>query len=177
MSTRPRLLTVTYWLLRAAMVFCGLAGVASLIGLAATPVIASNLDPDHFGIPAVIEGMERADVLAYAAYILAVTALSFALFFLVFRAATAIVKSAAEGDPFVAENATRLARIGWFLLAVQAIGVATGLIYGITPTRMREVHMNLGVSPAGLLAILLIFVLARIFRRDAEMRADLEGTV
>ena len=45
------------------------------------------------------------------------------------------------------------------------------------PKALHEVYLGFGPSPAGLLAILVIFVLARIFRHGAEMRADLEGTV
>ena len=46
------------------------------------------------------------------------------------------------------------------------------------PEKIRE-HVSGGfdVSPVGILAALLIFVLAQIFRRGSEMRAELEGTV
>ena len=71
----------------------------------------------------------------------------------------------------------RLRRVGWLLLGVQALGVATMVVYGFLPKALHEVYLGFGPSPAGLLAILVLFVLARIFRHGAEMRADLEGTV
>lgn len=175
-KTSP-LFSTTWWLLRAAMALCALTVLAMAIGLVAVPVIASNLDPNHFGIPAMIEGMSRGAVLAFAAFVLVTGAITFALLTLMFEATAAIVRTALDGDPFVAENAARLRRVGWLLLAVQALGVATMVVYGFLPKALHEIYLGLGPSPAGLLAILVIFVLARIFRHGAEMRADLEGTV
>ncbi len=34
-----------------------------------------------------------------------------------------------------------------------------------------------GISGNGLLLMLILFILARVFRKGAEMRAELEGTV
>jgi hypothetical protein len=46
------------------------------------------------------------------------------------------------------------------------------------PEKVSE-HVSVGFdfSPVGVLAALMIFVLAQIFRHGAEMRAELEGTV
>ena len=177
MPTTTPLFSTTWWLLRAATALCALTAAAMAIGIAAVSVVGSNLDSGHFGVPAVIEGMARRDVLVFAAYVLATGAVSFALLAWMFASVAAVVRSAADGDPFVVENAGRLRRVAWLLLAVQALGVATVAVYEFLPAALREVYLDFGPSPAGLLAILVIFVLARIFREGARMRADLEGTV
>ena len=43
--------------------------------------------------------------------------------------------------------------------------------------RFGENDVNYEISVSGLLAILMTFVLARVFQRGAEMREELEGTV
>jgi hypothetical protein len=177
MPTTSPLFSTTWWLLRAAAALCVLTVLAMAVGLVAVPVIASNLDADHFGIPEMIEGMSRGEVLAFAAFVLATGAVTFAMLALMFAITAAIVRTALDGDPFVAENAARLRRVGWLLLGVQALGIGTMVVYGFLPKALHEVYLGFGPSPAGLLAILVIFVLARIFRHGAEMRADLEGTV
>jgi hypothetical protein len=44
-------------------------------------------------------------------------------------------------------------------------------------TPAHPINISAGPSIAGLLAILLTFVLARVFAEGARMRDDLEGTV
>ena len=48
---------------------------------------------------------------------------------------------------------------------------------GYPPHEQRYVQAGFDLSPIGVLAVLLIFVLAQIFHRGAQMRAELEGTV
>ncbi len=94
----------------------------------------------------------------------------------IFGAIIAILRTAINGDPFIAESAGRLRTIGWALLAIQVIDVAGGLLM----VRFSEMTGEYwGWSPAltGWLAALLMFVLARIFEHGARMRDDLEGTV
>ena len=91
---------------------------------------------------------------------------------------TARIVKTAEADPFVEDNARRLMQIGWLLVAMQIVGLTAGMIVSLFPQAMRD-HVQAGFdpSPIGILAVLLIFVLAQIFRRGAQMRAELEGTV
>jgi hypothetical protein len=64
------------------------------------------------------------------------------------------------------------------LLAAQFVGLLFDLALNFFPESLSE-HVSLGfdASFSGVLAALLIFVLAQIFRRGSEMRAELEGTV
>ena len=91
---------------------------------------------------------------------------------------TARIVKTAESDPFVEDNARRLMQIGWLLLAMQVVGLAADMIISLFPKAVSD-HVQAGfdLSPVGILAVLLIFVLAQIFRRGAQMRAELEGTV
>jgi hypothetical protein len=89
----------------------------------------------------------------------------------------AMVHTVRAGDPFVAANAYRLHAIAWILLALQTISV---IIWGIgksVSSPAHPLHFDAGISPAGWLAVILTFVLARVFAEGALMREDLEGTV
>lgn len=91
---------------------------------------------------------------------------------------TRIVDTASTGDPFVTENADRLNRIACLLLAIQAVGLAFSTAMNLFPDPVRnDISTGFDLSASGVLAALLIFVLAQIFRRGSEMRAELEGTV
>ena len=96
---------------------------------------------------------------------------------LVLRRLSAIVATVSEGDPFVAENAYRLQAIAWFLLVLQLLSLAIAAIGRTISSPGHEVELNAGFSPAGWLAVLLTFVLARVFAEGAIMRRDLQGTI
>jgi hypothetical protein len=89
----------------------------------------------------------------------------------------AIVRTVREGDPFVADNALRLNRIAWTMIGLQICGLIIAMIVRMISTPAHPVNISAGPSVAGLLAILLTFVLARVFAEGAQMRDDLEGTV
>jgi hypothetical protein len=89
----------------------------------------------------------------------------------------AIVATVRAGDPFVAANASRLQAIAWVLLALNLLSIVIGAIARIVSTPAHPLHMNAGFSINGWLAVLLTFLLARVFAEGALMREDLEGTV
>lgn len=93
------------------------------------------------------------------------------------RKLLAIVRTVGEGDPFVTANAVRLRAIGWLLVAIEVIGIPLALLAGNIADRFGDSDTGLDFSPTGLLAILLAFVLARVFERGAAMREEMEGTV
>jgi hypothetical protein len=81
------------------------------------------------------------------------------------------------GDPFVAENAQRLQAIAWALLAVQILSMVVGAIGTAISSPAHPIHLDAGFSINGWLAVLLTFLLARVFAEGTLMRDDLEGTV
>jgi len=95
----------------------------------------------------------------------------------VLRRLLAMVETVRAGDAFVAANADRLQVIAWCLLGQQLLSVAIGLIAKFVSTPAHPLHLDAGFSPSGWLAVILTFVLARVFAEGARMRDDLEGTV
>jgi hypothetical protein len=102
---------------------------------------------------------------------------AFVLNYEVFKRLLAIVVTVRMGDPFVADNAYRLNSIAWFLLALQVLSIAISLVGKAIAAHGNPVHLDAGFSAAGWLAVILTFVLARVFAEGALMREDLEGTV
>ena len=97
--------------------------------------------------------------------------------YVVLKRLRAIVETVRAGDPFVAANASRLRAIAWALLALQLLSLVIGAIGKTISTPTHPVHLDAGFSINGWLAVLLTFLLARVFAEGALMRADLEGTV
>jgi hypothetical protein len=89
----------------------------------------------------------------------------------------AIVETVRRGDPFVAANASRLQSIAWVLFALQILGIVIGAIAKAVSSPAHPLHINAGFSINGWLAVLLTFLLARVFAEGTLMREDLEGTV
>ncbi len=99
------------------------------------------------------------------------------LHYLVLRRLLAIVETVRAGDPFVAANASRLKAIAWALLALQLLSLVVGAIAKAVSTPAHPLHLQAGFSISGWLAVLLTFLLARVFAEGTLMREDLEGTV
>ena len=89
----------------------------------------------------------------------------------------AIVETVRAGDPFVAANASRLQAIAWVLLAVNLLSIVIGAIARTVSTPAHPLNINASFSISGWLAVLLTFLLARVFAEGTLMREDLEGTV
>jgi Protein of unknown function (DUF2975) len=94
-----------------------------------------------------------------------------------FRQLMAMVQTVRAGDPFVALNAYRLQSIAWLLFAQQMLSLVIGLVGKFVSTPGHPLHLDTGFSPSGCLAVILTFVLARVFAEGTLMREDLEGTV
>ncbi len=97
--------------------------------------------------------------------------------YVVLKRLLAMVETVRAGDPFVAANASRLRAIGWALFALQLLSLVIGAIGKSISTPAHPVHLDAGFSINGWLAVLLTFLLARVFAEGTHMREDLEGTV
>jgi Protein of unknown function (DUF2975) len=97
--------------------------------------------------------------------------------YIVFKRLLAIVETVRSGDPFVAANAVRLQTIAWSLLVLQLLSMVIGGIAKSISTPAHPLNVDAGFSVNGWLAVLLTFVLARVFAAGTLMRDDLEGTV
>ena len=97
--------------------------------------------------------------------------------YVVLRRLLAIVETVRAGDPFVAVNADYLQTIAWALLALQLLSIVIGTIAKTVSTPEHPLRLSAGFSVTGWLAVLLTFLLARVFEEGALMREDLSGTV
>lgn len=113
-----------------------------------------------------------------------VTALMLILFRM-FQLLKRIVDSVGHGDPFVPDNATRLTQMAWLTLEGQIVTLPLSVLTARIAEAVNQspkVHTDIdtlgfGFSGNGLLLMLILFILARVFRQGAAMRAELEGTV
>jgi len=99
------------------------------------------------------------------------------LHYVVLKRLLAMVETVRAGDPFVAANAQRLQTIAWVLVAQQLLSIVIFAIAKAISTPAHPVVLDAGFSVNGWLAVILTFVLARVFAEGAQMREDLEGTV
>ena len=99
------------------------------------------------------------------------------LHYAILKRLLAIVLTVRAGDPFIADNAHRLQAIAWVLLTLQLLSLVIGAIGKAVSSPAHPVHLDAGFSISGWLAVLLTFLLARVFAEGTLMREDLEGTV
>lgn len=170
-SSSPAL-PIAYAVLRILVVLNWLMGAAIVVLLVAMPnerwimaafKLAPSPDADRL-----IMGLRAVAVLG-----LAVVPLNH----IVLKRLLAIVDTVRAGDPFVASNAARLRTIAWSLLALQLLSIVIGTIGKSVSTPAHPVHLDAGFSINGWLAVLLTFLLARVFAEGTLMREDLAGTV
>ena len=109
--------------------------------------------------------------------IAALGVLAIALSYPLLKRLLAMVETVRAGDPFVAANAYRLQAIAWILLALQLLSMVIAGIGKAISTAAHPFHLDAGFSVNGWLAVIITFVLARVFAEGTLMRADLDGTV
>lgn len=87
-----------------------------------------------------------------------------------------IIASARASDPFNAANAHRLQAIGWSLLVLQVLDIAIAVLSRICPSLGSPAPSGT-FSAGGWVAVLLVFVLARVFAKGSLMRDELAETI
>ena len=97
--------------------------------------------------------------------------------YLILRRLLLMVETVRAGDPFVAANAYRLHAIAWLMVGLQLVSITIAAIARAISTPEHPFDLDAGFSVNSWLAIILTFVLARLFAEGALMREDLEGTV
>ncbi|HEX6375573.1 MAG TPA: DUF2975 domain-containing protein [Allosphingosinicella sp.] len=165
-------LPIAYVLLRILIVVNWLYGVAILVLLLAMPnerwiMSAFDLSPSPEA-DRLILGLRAVAIIGLA---------TIPLNYVVLKRLLGMVETVRAGDPFVAANADRLQAIAWALLALQLLSLVIAAIAKAVSTPAHPVNLDAGFSINGWLAVLLTFVLARVFAQGARMREDLEGTI
>ena len=170
-SSSPAL-PIAYVVLRILIVLNWLMGAAILVLVVAMPneqwiMAAFKLSPSAEA-ERLVMGLRAIAVLGLGAV---------PLNYSVLKRLLAIVETVRAGDPFVAANASRLQAIAWALLALQLLSITIGAIAKAVSSPAHPLHLNAGFSVNGWLAVLLTFLLARVFAEGTLMREELEGTV
>jgi hypothetical protein len=165
-------LPIAHVVLRILIVVNWLWGVAIVVLLVGMPhqqwIMEAFKIPPSPDTDRVIMGMRAIAVIG-----LAVIPLNY----LILKRLLAIVDTVRAGDPFVAANAQRLQTIAWTLVALQLLSLVIGAIAKAISSPAHPVNLDAGFSINGWLAVLLTFILARVFAEGAVMREDLDGTV
>lgn len=182
MSERPEdaLLLLGRMIARLLQWVCAIAGGVVCLLIPVAALVSQGMMPG-FG------GANRSDTIEASPLsviaIAALLALIFAALSYFFGKLRAIIASVSEGDPFTPENATRLNAMAWLFLGVK---VSTMLVAGLRhhlASLMDKGESGGSVLGFGLydvdaiLIVIVLFILARVFRHGAAMREDLEGTV
>lgn len=141
------------------------AGAFIIFGTEFAPDVVNDDLPTHVHVLIVV-------------MLLAVTCL-LAMGWFFFRKMLRIVQSVGEGDPFVPANADRLTAMAWIMLAINIASLPLlGLGIYIAKTVGEDTGtVDAGIDPGGIILVLTLFILARVFRQGTAMRDDLEGTV
>ena len=105
-----------------------------------------------------------------------------AMLFVFFGSLRKIINTVGEGDPFAPANANRLSLMGWLMLGVQLLlipALGLGLLLAKYADEMEHssITIDAGLDMEGILLVIILFILSRVFRHGAAMREDLEGTV
>jgi Protein of unknown function (DUF2975) len=87
----------------------------------------------------------------------------------------AMVETVRAGDPFVPDNAVRMKTIAWCTLGLQLFDLLCGVMVAIM--NAAGSRMDWSFSVTGWLAVVLLFVLARVFEEGTRIRADLEAMI
>lgn len=165
-------LPIAHVALRIVIVLNGLSGAAIVVLLAVMPTtrwIMSSLE---------LTPSPEADRIVVGLHAIAVIGLiATPLNYLILKRLVEMIETVRAGDPFVAMNASRLQVIARALLALQLLSLIIGAITHAISTQAHPLHIDAGFSINGWLAVLLTFLLARVFAEGTRMREDLEGMV
>lgn len=164
------IVTLGQWLM-------AIAGVALLAALPLMVILADQITAEmrlETGNPHLVLPLPM--VLAALAICLAIVI----LMLLFFHYLQQIIRTVSGGDPFVPVNARRLTQMAWVMLFAQVLTIVVApLGYRIGSIIADETLTaeSMDFDPSGLVLVVTLFILARVFRQGAAMRDDLEGTV
>jgi len=177
LSLRPRdpLLAIGRFVVRITQAFIGLGVIALLIGLPVAILFKERIaakmvaqgNPDFVFPTLAIVG-----VLILGGAILAMA-------FLFLEHLRKMIDTVGQGDPFVPENAERLTAMAWLALTIQLLVIPIGglVLLAARQFKPENFHFEAGLDLGGIILVITLFILARVFRKGTEMREELEGTV
>lgn len=159
---------------KVAMVFVAIGWVVPILAIVFHVLILAANTFGYDGDP-IVDNMENAVWLVIA----------FAIFFPLYRffqRLEQVIDSVATPDVFSVQNANHLRAMGWYLFLSQiVVSVATASTFiwieWIDEDAISDASIELLFTLPPYLLVVVLFILAGVFRHGAEMREDLEGTV
>jgi hypothetical protein len=143
------------------------------IGLAAMAVggVLSLIEPRHFDRMAqaglLVGGLSRQDFITGLFFGAVATSAALALTLLMRR----VLRTVARGEPFHPDNPRNLRMIAVSLAVVSGCGLAADLLVRTGANDRPDIDLSSWLS------VLIVLVLAEVFREGARLRADAELTV
>lgn len=168
------MLSASRWILKLLLVLNVVIGVPLLLLLAFTFVAEPRF------LATLTRLFPTGDVvvmLASARWLLAIVAPVMLFAHILFRRLLALLNTVEAGDPFVLSNAERLKAVAWCLLAIQLCDLAFGIAATAFDAAAGERTSGWSPGITGWVAVLLVFVLAEVFREGARLRSDAELTI
>ena len=172
--TDNRILRITRWLVYLIMGVVAIAGALLALVSIVLPFYWTEAIAE---LNTVHPNLDPLTLLPNLLSVFALGIVTLGLIWTMMRKLLAIIASVEDGNPFVRANAIRLKAIGWLMVGLQIVGVPLAIAAGNAADMFGESDTGLDLSLNGILAILLVFILAGIFERGAEIREELEGTV
>ena len=178
-QTTDPLLLAAKALIRVMQAILGFVGLVFILAIPAAfifPTEATSIITE--GFPNSTLEQPALAITIFSLFMIAMLAVAFWFFALLYQ----IVRSVELGDPFDITNATRLTKMAWIALASQVLqfpfaSLAYNLARDLGPPQEGTLRFETGIEVGVILFALVLFILARVFRHGAAMRADLEGTV
>jgi hypothetical protein len=167
-------LVTARWMLRALLVLNIVVGLLLL----AVPAF-TFMQEERFvaGAMKQFPGSDVDNLLTGARWALALVAPVILLAHPLFTALLRMLDTVAAGDPFLSVNADRLRTVAWCLLGIQLCDIGFGIAGAIMDTAAGERISAWSPGLTGWIAVLLVFVLARVFREGARLREEAELTI
>ncbi len=178
MSTKkkdPLLITAR---LATIVVRIGLA--VGMIGLglaAAAAIMGHSLFGDHLIVE--VSPSELNEITGAVVVVIGIIIVSLGLMYDFVTRLAQIIDTVGLGDPFTLANAARLKRMAWLAIIVQLLGIPATLLGSWLKPQLDSDSFQISsdVSLTGFGLAIVLFILARVFLKGAEMRDELEGTV
>ena len=160
-------LDVAFWVLLAITVISLLALIASML------VPTENLNvtiTDDSG------GVQRSLTKPLLLFVFGSASAYVGAFTLILRSLRLIFRTLTQGDPFHPDNVRRLRQVG-VILAVVTVGVwlVQGMAASLAPGMMERQGIGELLTPG--FSVLIVFVLAEVFREGARLRRESELTI
>lgn len=168
------MLLTTRWVIKVLLILNLVVGAILLLFLASSFFAEARFIATQ---ERVFPGADQAALLATSRWVLAIVAPVMLFAHILLRNLLAILDTVRSGNSFAAANAERLQAVAWCLLALQLCDIAFGIADAAMNRAAGEQISGWSPGLTGWIAVLLVFVLARVFREGARMRDEAELTI